>query len=356
MKKLLIPVIASLVLLVSPGCSAGMVDNSAQEAETPAIEATLPVPTLAPAATPTVDAYTISAQPYTSPSGAYEIFFPQGWDCSESGSYRVDCQSPVGAALMNIHLIHTGERLTQPEFMNLAEAEINFTHANQRAFNETNRTIDDGTLTAQSSWMEGEFNWAGEDHFVRSESVVFHLSFTSVEEEWMGYIGLVDQVKENVSFDPAAISADPIYDSTFEYTSPDSLFTIEVPTSWTKYLDTARLQKTQIEQFFSPDKRASIQTVIYRHDMLIEQEFKGTKTLEILRALYGPGFRVSHDKALPDGRERFAWSVESKDLSGISFFDSWSGSLYIFTVLWDDAYQPLYQPVLDRVVESFDSP
>jgi hypothetical protein len=356
MKKIPIPVIVCLVLLVSAGCNAGTVDNSADGEKTPTIEATLPVPTLAPIATPTVDAYTLSAQPYTSPSGAYEIFFPQGWNCSESGAYRVDCQSPDGAAVMVIRLIHTGEHLTQPEFLYLVEAEINFTHAGQRAFIETDRLIGDGTLTAQSSWMGGEFNWAGEDYFVRSESVVYHLSFSSVEEEWMEFNEVVEQVKDKVRFDPSAISVDPLYNSTFEYTSPDSLFTIEVPTSWTKFLDTARIQKAQIEQFFSPDRRASIQTVIYRHGTLIEQEFKATKTREILNTLYGPRFRVSHDKALPDGRERLAWSVESKELSGISFFHSWGGSLYIFTVLWDDAYQPLYQPVLDRVVESFSYP
>lgn len=334
----------------------GTVENPSQEAETPEVKETLPVPTLAPVETPTADEYSLSAQPYTSPSGAYEIFFPQGWNCIETGTYRVDCQSPDGATVMVIRLIHTGERLTQPEFLNLAEAEINFTHVGQRAFNETDRLIGDGTLTALSTWMGSEFNWVGEDHFVRSESVVYHLSFSSVEDEWMGFEGLVEQVKDKVSFNPIAISSDPLYGSTYEYTSPDSLFTVEVPTSWTKYLDTARIQKAQIEQFFSPDRRASVQTVIYRHGSLIEQEFKGVKTLEILRALYGPGFRVSHDKALPDGRERFAWYVEAKDLSGISFFDSWSGSLYIFTVLWDDAYQPLYQPVLDRVVESFNTP
>ncbi len=356
MMKILISVIACLALLGLAGCAADIADNPDQAAETPAIEPILPIPTLAPAAAPTADAYILSAQPYTSASGAYEIFFPQGWNCSESGPYRVDCQSPDSTAVMNIRLIQTGEHLTQPEFLNLAEAEINFTHAGKRVFNEDDRLIGNGVLTAMTSWMEGESAWMGEDYFARSESVVYCLSFSAVQDKWAEYERLVEQVKENISFDPAAISKDPMYGSTFEYTAPDSLFTVEIPTSWTKFLDTASIQKSQIEQFFSPDRRASVQTVIYRHGALIEQDFKATKTLEILRALYGSGFRVSHDKALPDGRERLAWFVESKELTGISFFDSWGGSLYIFTVLWDDAYQDLYQPVLDRVVESFGYP
>jgi hypothetical protein len=356
MNKIKISLTLFLVLLVSAGCSVGNMEDSNPAAETPEIQTTLPVPTLAPEITPTVDAFTLSPQPYKSPSGAYEITFPQNWNCSESGSYRVDCQSPDGSAAMSIWLIHTGVRLTQPEFLNLAEAEINFTHAGKKVFNEDDRLIGDGVLTAQSTWMEGEFAWMGEDYFSRQESVVYCLSFSSVQEEWAGFKLLVDQVKETVSFAPAVISGDPLYVSSFEYTAPDSLFTLEVPTSWTKFLDTASIQKSQIEQFFSPDRRASVQTLVYRHGALIEKEFKATKTLEILRSLYGSGFRVSHDKALPDGRERLAWLVEPKELSGISFFDSWGGSLYIFTVLWDDAVQPLYQPVLDRVMESFDTP
>lgn len=356
MKKIPIPVIVFLVLLVSTGCSAGTMENSGQEAETLATKATLPVPTLAPDATSTVDAYTLSAQPYTSPSGAYQIFFPQGWNCSESGTTRVDCQSPDGAAGMVIRLIHTGRRLTQPEFLNLAGAEINYTHAGQRAFNVTDRSIGDGTLTALSTWMGGEFNWMGEDHFVRSESVVYHLSSSSVEEEWMGFEGLVEQVKDKVTFDSSAVSADPLYNSTFEYTSPDSLFTIEVPTSWTKRIDVNKIPGGQVEIFTSPDMHASIQVVVYRHDSLIDLDLKTKKVLEIQHSLYGKDYDHTHYKALSDGRERLAWILKERGVTGISFYDSWGSSLYIFTVLWDDAYLDLYQPVLDRVVESFGYP
>jgi len=320
------------------------------------VQATIPVPTLAPAMTPTVDTPTLSPQPYASPSGAYEINFPQNWNCSESGPYRVDCQAPDGSAVTSVNLVNTGMMLNQPEFLNLVQAELNFTHTGQRAFNEVERNIGDGTLTVQSTWMGLENAWMGADHFTRMNAVVYHVNSSAAEDEWPKYAELFGEVNGSLQTNPEAVEEDPIYESIFVYTSPDSLFTVEVPTSWTKFLDTASIQKSQIEQFFSPDRRASVQTLVYRHGALIEQEFKATKTLEILRALYGSGFRVSHDKALPDGRERLAWFVESKQLSGISFFDSWGGSLFIFTILWDDAYQPLYQPVLDRVAESFGYP
>ena len=340
-------------LMIAAGCSGAPVSD-ASVADSPNITEDQPIPTAE--LTPTAPGFSLSPQPYAHPSGAYEIFFPQDWNCSESGQYTVDCQSPDAAAAISIHMVNSGTRLSQPEFINLAQAEINFNHAGQRAFNEIERSIGDGTISVMSSWMSGETSFQGWDFLERADGMVAHLSFSAPELEWERYWVLFEQVRQSAFFNPAAVASDPAYASTFEYTSPDSLFTIEVPTSWTKFLDTARVPQAQIEQFFSPDQHASIQTVVYRHGALIEQEFKATKTLEILRALYGSGFRVSHDKALPDGRERLAWYVESKQLSGISFFDSWGSSLYIFTVLWDDDYQILYQPILDRVVESFGYP
>lgn len=340
-------------LMFAAGCSAAL-ESDTSIAETPDMTEEQSIPTTE--ITPTAAGFSLSPQPYAHPSSAYEIFFPQDWNCSESTGYRVDCQSPDALAAVSIRLINSGARLSQPEFINVAQAEFNFTHAGQRAFNETERSVGDGTISVTSSWMSGETSLNGWDYLERADSVVAHLSFSAPAPEWERYWVLFEQVRQSADFNPEALASEPAYGSTFLYTSPDSLFTIEVPTSWTKFLDTARISQAQIEQFFSPDQHASIQTVIYRHGALIEQEFKATKTLEILRALYGSGFRVSHDKALPDGRERLAWYVESKQLSGISFFDSWGNSLYIFTVLWDDAYQGEYQPILDRVVESFGYP
>lgn len=339
--------------MFAAGCSGAPQSDSALA---PTLEETEDHPTPTAKAAPTAAGFSLSPQPYAHPSGAYKIFFPQDWNCSESNGYRVDCQSPDALAAVRIRLINSGARLSQPEFINVAQAEFNFSHAGQRAFNETERNVGDGTISVTSSWMSGETSLNGWDYLERADSMVAHLSFSAPAPEWERYWVLFEQVRQSADFNPKALASEPAYGSTFLYTSPDSLFTIEVPTSWTKFLDTARIFQAQIEQFFSPDQHASIQTVIYRHGALIEQEYKATKTLEILRALYGSGFRVSHDKALPDRRERLAWYVESKQLSGISFFDSWGNSLYIFTVLWDDAYQGEYQPILDRVVESFGYP
>jgi hypothetical protein len=40
----------------------------------------------------------LSDQPYLSPSGSFEITIPKGWNCSETGEFQVNCQSPDQSA------------------------------------------------------------------------------------------------------------------------------------------------------------------------------------------------------------------------------------------------------------------
>lgn len=314
----------------------------------------LPIPTLAPTETTLPDdILSLSPQPYLSPSFAFEVFFPAGWNCSESGEFRVDCQSPSGDAAISVRVIGTGYELSPQAFEALADAELISAYSEKKAYIETARESADGLVVVSAEWREGEIPWQGEDRFARDGVVAYHLSFNTPREDWEVFSELFTQVSRKAVFDPKAMNSAPVYGITRKYSAPDLLFTLQVPTSWIKFMDSAKLQQTQIEGFLAPDQHASIQVAVYRQGAIIKKDFKAVKTLEMLRAIYGSNFRVSHDKALPDGRERLAWSVENKGISGISFFDSWGSSLYIFTVLWDDEFQYLYQPILERVVDSF---
>lgn len=354
MKFKLAALLITLFMILLSACDVEDRMDVISAASPPAGEATLTIPAQEVGETPSpIAPHSLSAQPYSSPSGAFEIFFPQNWNCSESGLLRVDCQAPEGGAAVSIRVISTGYELDQPAFTELAEAEIIFAYAGKKAYSELERLPGSGSLVILAEWREGDAFWQSEDQFTRSGAAVYHLSFNAPREVWGNYEELFREVSGKARFKPEAISDAAIYSLTFKNTAPDNLFTFEAPTSWKNTVDTAMIKKGQINWLLSPDRHAAVQTVVYRHGALIEQEFKGTKTLEILRTLYGSDFRISHYKALPDGRERLTWFVKSKSLGGISFFDSWGGSLYIFTVLWDDEFQVLYQPVLDKVVESF---
>ena len=138
-----------------------------------------------------------------------------------------------------------------------------------------------------------------------------------------------------------------------EYEFRDMYLNIQVPTSWTRFVDIASLERTTVEGFLSPDQRASVQVVIFAKGSVINQDTKSAKTLEIMHDLYGWDIRVDVDKAYQDGREYLEWYSKMKGISGRTYFDTVGTSLYIFSVIWDDDAKYLYDDILQEVLDSF---
>lgn len=347
------------VLLISASACAR---TAAPAEETAAVEATrvqstapTETATLLPAASPVPDeaAPQLSDQPYTSPSGAFSIYFPSNWNCSETGFYRVDCQSPDSAASIIVRAVATGYELQQPHFEDLAYAETVVLYSEKKAYSETEKENEEGEYRTRASWREAGTQWQSEDRFYRRGDAVYHISFAAHQDRWEDFLSLFEAVRERANFSPEGLSGAPLYALKREYTSPDVLFTVEVPTSWSKYIDIASIEKTRLEGFLSPDQHAAVQVAVYSQGSVIKQEAKATKTMEIMRNIYGNNLRILSDKALPDGREKLEWNVENKELSGRSYFGSYAGSLYIFSIVWDDATAMVYSPVLEEISDSF---
>ena len=348
---LLFFIVLSLLLLSAcqPAAAPAIAPSPEVAEETPVIEETSQVQVTSTETVITV----LSEQPYSSPSGAYEIYFPKDWNCSESGQYRVDCQPPDGKANIILRATATGYELAQPAFEALVNAEVVYTYSEKKAYSEISRETNEGLTSISAAWREGDIPWQSEDTFTRSGAAAYQLSLSAEQALWEKYAALFDEVNAKVGFHPEALSGAQIYAQTRKYTAPDVLFTLEVPTSWSRYADIASIENTRLEGFLSPDLHAAVQVAVYRQDSLISIETKAFKTLEIMRKLYGYDLRVSHDKALPDGRERLAWTAERRQVSGISYFDSFGSSMYIFSVVWDNAFEDMVMPTLDAVVNSF---
>lgn len=295
----------------------------------------------------------LSEQPYASPSGAFEIYLPKDWNCSETGKFRVDCQPQSGGANITLRATATGYELMQDAFEALITAETVYTYSNKKAYVETSRETGEGLVSINATWREGETPWQSKDVFTRSGAGAYQLSLTAVQAQWDDFAPLFEQIIEKTTHIPAALSGTPIYAQLRKYSAPDLVFTLEVPTAWSKYADIGRIENTQIEGFLSPDWHAAVQIATYRQGSIVTKQAKAIKTLDVMRLMYGYDLDISHDKALPDGRERLAWSAARRDISGISFFDSYGNNIYIFSVVWDDAFQSMYEDTLNTIIESF---
>lgn len=338
----------------SPGISKNTTDN--QLTDTPAspeVNEEIPTQTIE-TATSTPQTPSLSQQVYSSPSDAFSVPLPQAWNCSESGLYRVDCHNADASASFVMRVIATGYELLQEDFVSLVTAEMVSTYENVRAYSESNREINEGSALIESTWKVAEETWQGIDRYVRSGAAVYHLQINSAQPQFENFRLLFEEMTQKAELNSLAMSGAPLYGFRKEYISREMIFNIQVPTSWSRYIDLASIERTVVEGFISPDKQASVQVAIYSKGSPVSQEIKASKTLEIMRKLYGWDLRVSHDKALPDGRERLEWHAERKRINGVSFFDSAGTFIYIFSIIWDDATKSLYKPVLDEISESFE--
>jgi hypothetical protein len=345
-----IPIFSFLLLsacqpILSPSVTAspGTAEAALQSEETAQVS-------IIPTATESI---TLSTQPYSSKAGGYEIYFPKDWNCSEIGQVQVDCQPQDGMANITIQATATGYELTQPAFESFVNAEEVFTYSEKKAYTEITRGTNEGLLSINATWREGDILWQSEDIFTRKGAVVYQLSFSAINEQWDKYLALFDEVNGKIVFHQESLSGAPIYAQTRKYTAPDILFTIDVPTSWAGYVDVASIAAVQLEGFLSPDIHAAVQVAVYRQGSLIKRDAKAIKTLEIMRKLYGSDLRISNDKAMPDGRERLTWTAGKRQVSGVSYFNSFGFSMYIFSIVWDNSFEAMYKPTLDAVVNSF---
>ena len=333
-----------------PETNADVGDPMPSEEMTPSSDDVSDTPTIQPV----VESAELSDQPYLSPSGAFQLTLPEGWNCSEQGDYQVNCQSPDQSAALQAAITGTGYELVQDAFLSSTHAELVYTYSEIKDYIETSRSEDEGILRVTANWRSGETYYQSTNLFIRSTNSIFHLYTESIQDAGERYADLFSAVADSAEITSSALNDRVLYSQRFEYTAPDVFFSIKIPVGWGKFVDGATVENTILEGFLSPDKRAAVQTAVYRRGSLIEQSLKGEKTLEIMRAIYGYDLRVSHDKALPDGRERLAWYAKRKDINGISYFDSYGSSLYVFSIVWETPTQDIYLPVLEEIEASFE--
>jgi hypothetical protein len=265
----------------------------------------------------------------------------------------VNCQSPDQSAELQARITATGYELVQEAFLSFTHAELVHAYSEIKEYVEIERFEKEGHLTVAATWRKGDAYWKGTDVFLRTGGTVFHLHTAAQQEPSSMYEDMFTRIAESAEIFPSVMIGSQLYTNRNTHTSRDAIFEIDIPTAWVKYEDAGSIKKTIIEEFFSPDMRASVQIAVYWHGEMIEQAFKAEKTLEIMRALYGYDLRVSHDKGLPDGRERLEWYAANKDINGISHFDSFGSSIYIFNIVWEEPTAKIYLPLLEEIAASF---
>ena len=137
------------------------------------------------------------------------------------------------------------------------------------------------------------------------------------------------------------------------YTSPERLFTLEVPNGWLYVEDTEVIENVIVETYTAPDGHAFVQMVVNEVSPGMNHVIKGEVTMDYMRRLYGDDLRVSEDVTLKDGRERLKWSNDYKRTSGTTFFDTARDQLFFYTTSYEDTYEKDHKSILEDVNVSY---
>lgn len=351
-KQLLIVFV--LLMVVLPACQG----NTQPATATPEFDQEIPLeavtPTPRPAPTEAEEETIVpSSQSYLSASETFQINLPDGWNCSESGDYQVNCESGDGDAIMQARITSTGYALTDEDLLAFSHAELVHRYGAVKEYTEINRSENPGKITNRASWRQNEDYWGSTDTFTRQGRSVFHLTLASKITTAERYTNTFIEIADSVKVYSEKITGAALYPFRKSVSARDAFFEIEVPTSWGRFIDTTSVEKTIVEGYLSPDKRASVQIAIYKQGTFIEQDAKAFNTREIMFDLYGYDLKNSDDRALPDGRERLTWYAAGKDIYGVTDFDTYVNALYLFTIVWEPETEELYLPVLKQIQASF---
>ena len=203
-----------------------------------------------------------------------------------------------------------------------------------------------------------------ESAVVEAEPVVAEVEPVVVEPEQVTVeevqeAGPVVEEQAAVVEEPAVaepVAEEPIGDSLTFYTSPEDIFTIEVPAGWAKETDNETIEDTVIETFTAPDGNASVQVLVNEVASDTTAVEKGQYTLDYMKRLLGEDLRIATDVQLEDGCERLEWWSDKKGTTGMSYFDIFKNHLFVFTVWYDDDYEDDYILTLNDVADSFTYP
>jgi len=155
---------------------------------------------------------------------------------------------------------------------------------------------------------------------------------------------------------PVVAEEAPAADSsgTVDYTSPEEIFSLEIPAGWEYEKDESSIEDAVIETYTAPDGNAFVQTMVNETSIETSALLKGEYTVDYMRRLYGSDLKIGEDVLMDNGLEKLTWWSEKNKTSGATYFDMQDNLLFFFTVGYEDKYEDDYKSELEDVVDSFE--
>src|SRR5690606_7523860 len=140
----------------------------------------------------------------------------------------------------------------------------------------------------------------------------------------------------------------------YNFTGPNDLFEIEVPTAW--QYERTEDGTTIIDTFYAPDGHAVIQNITFDEGTELSRTQAAQLGREWLKDAYAQDMRFLDDRVQPDGSERLTWTSAASDMSGISFLEARGTTFLLFTAMYDNEFEDVYLETLEYTISSYTIP
>jgi hypothetical protein len=321
-----------------------------------------PDPTDEPEPDPTEDLggdinFTLSAEPYTHPSGAFSLTLPEGWEIDERDN-SIFVVSPDNVVAIEVSYVNVAEPLDEDgltSFIMAVEDNWFATYPNYAAGDLEPQV--DGSLGVFKTLEleEGGTPQSVFSYYWQEEQIVYEQDFWVNSDEYDAYVDGLLEVANSMVTEPSAGAAATPYAVTYTFTGPDSLFEFSVPYAWT--YTASEDENSLVDIFTSPDGLTYVENITYDDGENISKSEAGAFARFLLQEYYEvDDIVITDDQVQSDGSERLNWYSESLGVDGTSFFETRGTTFLLLTWVVDTAVYDQYFPVWENLVNSYAIP
>lgn len=327
-----------------------------QATDTPAPRPTQKEP---PTAAPTVaqaPELALAASTFTHSSGGFSLVPPSRWR-SEESSGAASFDAPDGTGFIYVQITNTGYELDGQAFANFV------THRDLNFFDDfadyelISQEIDqsNGQATVTKYLTFDGVPQTVVTFYDQYGPIIYSYDFWADEEFFDAYDALYGEVLGTAEVDPqAAAEGQAEYLWVYNFTGPNDLFEIDVPTAW--QYERTEDGTTIIDTFYAPDGHAVIQNITFDEGTELSRTQAAQLGREWLKDAYAQDMRFLDDRVQPDGSERLTWTSAASDMSGISFLEARGTTFLLFTAMYDNEFGDVYLETLEYTISSYTIP
>jgi hypothetical protein len=318
-----------------------------------------PIPRLQP--TPALATETLvpplkaGAQLYIHPGSTFQLYPPEGWTY-EANRDSTTFTSPNSKSYLDVSVTFTGNPLdagSMARFMDAREANLYGRYlGNGQHYQEIDRKHgpEEGTATITKILTIDGDPYIVVTSYRQKGQAIFSMDYWAQLDpqntSGSRYLHILDSL-EVKSASPAQVQ---VYSQGYSFTERNHIYTLEVPESWS--YEPQFKENTALDTFYSPDRHAVFQGIVYNDGEIITKPLAGEFTLTLLRNYYATDIVITQDSILSNGAEQLVWYSPKGKYHGTMLFVTRDEYLLIFGSVVDDDFQDVYAEPLQRFIDN----